>query len=242
MAFLQSSPPRQPMFRAPPIVLWTIAALAGLHFARVLQPPARSEAIVTRYALIPARYSSAFLSAHHLDPGSLWERAVPFISYMGLHNDLTHLAINCLFLLAFGPIVAKRFGAVLFLVFFAVCGVIAAAVYLAFNWGDPEPVIGASGGLSGLMAAALRMLPTQIPWAMPGETPLAPIFSRQVLMFSLVLAVVNVIAGLTGLGFGGDAGNIAWQAHLGGYVAGLLLAGLFDYLRPRPLGPSLTDG
>jgi len=234
MAFLQSAPPRQPIFRAPPVVLWLIAVLAGLHALRVLQPPAVSDAIIAQYALIPVRYSQ------HI--GALWERALPFVSYMGLHNDLVHLGINCVWLLAFGPIVARRFGTALFLLFFVVCGVLAAATHLAFNWGEAMPVIGASGAISGLMAAALRMLPTQIPWAMPGETPLAPIFSRQVLVFSLVWAAINVFAGVTGLGMGGESGLIAWQAHLGGFAAGLLLAGAFDYLRPRPLARSLSDG
>ena len=110
MAFLQSDPPHQPMFRAPPVILWLIAALAALHAARVLQPPGRAEAIIDEYAFNPARYSAAYLTARHIDPGTLWERALPFVTYMGLHNDLTHLGINCLFLLAFGPIVARRFG------------------------------------------------------------------------------------------------------------------------------------
>ena len=55
-----------------------------------------------------------------------------------------------------------------------------------------------------------------------------------VLLFSLVWALVNVIAGVVGLGLLGPGVQIAWQAHLGGYVAGLLLAGLLDRMRPRP--------
>ena len=62
---------------------------------------------------------------------------------------------------------------------------------------------------------------------------MAPILSRQILLVSAVWAVINVLAGLTGLGTGGTGVQlIAWQAHLGGYAAGLLLAGLFDPL-PR---------
>ena len=160
--------------------------------ARVLQPAARSDDLVYQYAAcIPARYSRAFLESHMADPGTVWERAVPFVSYMALHNDWTHLAINCLWLLAFGPMVARRFGAVLFLVFFLVCGVAGAGAYLAFNWASPVPVVGASGAISGLMAAALRMLPGQAPWAAPGEAPLAPLLSRQLLVFSAVWAAIN---------------------------------------------------
>jgi membrane associated rhomboid family serine protease len=239
MAFLQSQPQRQPFFRAPPIVLWLIGALALAHAARTLVSEARSRDIIYEFALVPARYSRSFLESHMADPGTLWERAVPFVSYMALHNDWTHLVINCLWLLAFGPIVARRFGAVLFLVFFIVCGVAGAGVYLAFNWASPVPVVGASGAISGLMAAALRMLPGQTPWAVPGETPLAPIFSRPILVFSAVWAAINLLAGVTGLGMAGEGGLVAWQAHLGGFLAGLLLCGLFDRLRPRAVGAPL---
>ncbi|MBA2588753.1 MAG: rhomboid family intramembrane serine protease [Alphaproteobacteria bacterium] len=239
MAFLQSQSPRQPIFRAPQVVLWLIGGLAAAHGARTLLSPARSADMVYEYALVPARYSRAFLESHMADPGTVLERAVPFVSYMALHNDWTHLLINCLWLLAFGPVVARRLGASLFLVFFLVCGVAGAVTYLAFNWASPLPVIGASGAISGLMAAGLRMLPGQAPWAAPGDAPLAPIFSRQILMFSVVWAAINLLAGLTGLGMGGESGLIAWQAHLGGFLAGLLLCGPFDALRPRTVGAPL---
>jgi membrane associated rhomboid family serine protease len=243
MAFLQSQPPRQPFFRAPPVVLWLIGGLALAHAARMLVPAAGSDNTLYEYALVPARYSHALLDSHmglNLSwPGTVWERTVPFVSYMALHNDWTHLAINCLWLLAFGPIVARRFGALLFLVFFIVCGVAGAGAYLAFNWASPVPVVGASGAISGLMAAAMRMLPGQVPWAVPGETPLAPIFSRPILVFSAVWAAINLLAGLTGLGMAGEGGLVAWQAHLGGFLAGLLLCGPFDWLRPRVVGAPL---
>ena len=172
-------------------------------------------------------------SVHNADPGGWLERAVPFVSYMGLHNDLTHLVINSLWLLAFGPIVARRFGGLLFLLFFLVCGVAGAATHLAFNWGSLVPVIGASGAISGLMAAGLRLQPSQAPWAHAGEERLAPIFSRQIVMFTIVWLAINLVFGITGLGMGGETGQVAWQAHMGGYFAGLLLTGPFDRLRPR---------
>ena len=239
MAFLQSHPPRQPLFRAPPVVLWLIGILVGLHAARIWLPAGRAEDLAYQYGLVPARYSRAFLESRMADPGTIWEQAMPFLTYMGLHNGWTHLAINCLFLLAFAPIVARRYGGILFLAFFIVCGVAGALTYVAFNWGSPVPVVGASGAISGLMAAALRMLPGQSPWAVPGATPLAPIFSRQMMVFSAVLIGVNVVMGVTGLNIGGETAQIAWQAHLGGFIAGLLLAGPFDTLRPRAVGAPL---
>jgi len=239
MAFLQSQPPRQPIFRAPPVVMWMIGTLAALHAARMWLPTGRAEDLAYEYGLVPARYSQAFLQSRMADPGTVWEQAIPFISYMGLHNGWTHLVINCLFLLAFAPIVARRFGPLVFLVFFFVCGVAGALTYLAFNWGSPVPVVGASGAISGLMAAALRMLPVQSPWAVPGATQLAPIFSRQILVFSAVLIAMNAVMGITGVNIGGETAQIAWQAHLGGFLAGLLLCGPFDKLRPRSVGAPL---
>ena len=241
MAFLQPHAPRQPIFRAPASVLWLIGTLAALHAARVFQPPQRANELVYQFGLYPVRYSRAFLESHMASAGTVWEQAVPFVSYMGLHADRTHLAINCFWLLAFGPVVARRFGGGLFLTFFLVCGVVGALTYLAFNWGAQVPVVGASGAISGLMGAALRMLPGQAPWAAPGQAPLAPLWSRQILIFTAVWAVVNLVAGLTGMGMGVESVAIAWQAHLGGFVAGLLLCGAFDALRPKVTGLPL-DG
>jgi membrane associated rhomboid family serine protease len=243
MAFLTPHAPRQPIFRAPLVVLLLIAGLVAAHVARTLVTPAQSLEWISRFAFIPARYSAVFLSQHGIDPGSLFERAVPFVSYMALHNDYTHLAINCLWLLAFGPIVARRFGAPLFLLYFILCGLAGAAAHLAGNWGSPEPVIGASAAISGLMAAGLRLLPTERPaWASvsaPAEAAMLPLWSRQILMFSLVWVVLNIVVGMTGFGLGGESGLIAWQAHLGGFAAGLLLSGPFDRLRPQAIGEQL---
>jgi membrane associated rhomboid family serine protease len=235
MAFLQPAAPRQPIFNIPGVIVGLVALFAAAHALRVeWASPDQSAAWIAEYALIPARYSHTFLAMARIDPGAWWQQALPFVTYMGLHNDWTHLAINCLFLLAFGPVVARRFGAGLFLAFFIVCGVAGAATYLALNWGSPDPVIGASGAISGLMAAGLRLLPTINPHAR--EPAILPVFSRQTFLVSLVWMGMNVIAGVTGMGAGGETALIAWQAHLGGFVAGMLLAGLFDRMRPQIVG------
>lgn len=223
------------------MVLWLIAILCLAHVARMSASPSGQLQILSNYAFIPARYSRAFLQSRMLDPGSVLDRIIPFVSYIGLHNDFTHLGINCLWLLAFGPIVARRFGSMLFLVFFVICGVAAAGTYLACNWGSDIPVVGASGAISGLMGAALRMLPRNTPWQLMGDAPLAPILSRQMLVFSVLWVGVNLLAAFTGFGMAGESGMIAWQAHLGGYAAGVFLATPFDALRPRGVGQPLAD-
>ena len=232
MAFFQEARPRrEPFLYTPAAVLWLIALLVAAHVARVLAPADLSNRVLIDYAFIPARYSREFLTVHGINAGSWYEQVLPFISYVFLHADLAHLIINSLWLLAFGPIVARRFGTVLFLTFFIVCGVAAAATHLAFNWGSADPVIGASGAISGLMAAAIRML-RPLPRLSDPSGRLAPILSMQTMVFTAFWVFVNVLAGVTGLGAGGGHVRlIAWQAHLGGYAAGLLLAGPFDMLR-----------
>jgi membrane associated rhomboid family serine protease len=80
------------------------------------------------------------------------------------------------------------------------------------------------------------MLPGQAPWVTQSEAPLAPLLSRQILVFSAIWAAVNLVTALTGFGVGGESGLIAWQAHLGGFLAGLVLSEPFDRLRPRNVG------
>ncbi len=143
MAFLLSGPQREPFLAAPASVLWLIGALIAAHAGRMLLSAGESERVLIEYAFIPLRYA-----ADAGNPGTLLERAIPFVSYMFLHADATFLAIDCLWLLAFGTVVARRFGTVLFLSFFTVCGVAAALTYLLVNWVPAAAIIGASGAIS----------------------------------------------------------------------------------------------
>jgi len=123
-----------------------------------------------------------------------------------------------------------------FLIFFALCGVAAAALYLALNWRSPGGMIGASGAISGLMAAGIRMVGPAIFAANPPRLALAPILSPPVLVFSGLWVVVNLVPGFFGIGLTGEVQSIAWQAQLGGYFAGLFLSGLFDRWAPHADG------
>jgi membrane associated rhomboid family serine protease len=230
MTSVQDSAQPQPFLRVPVSVLGLLAVLAIVYAAEALAPPHTHDVIIGRFAFYPARYSAHFINTHAYDPGSLIDRAVAFVSYIFLHGSLTHLLINSIWLLPFGAIVARRFGGLLFLAFFLVCGVASAATYLAFNWGSADPVVGASGAISGLMAAGFRILRyPPVPDDAIGS--LEPIFSSRILLWSAVWVVINIIAGVTGLGAGPGPQVIAWEAHLGGYAAGLLLAGPFVSLR-----------
>lgn len=230
MVYFQET--RQPLFRVPAAVLLLIGAIVAAHVVRVFFFAANSEQIFYEYGFVPARYSPTYLAAHHLNPGSLIDRVVPFVSHLFLHGNWTHLAMNMVWLLAFGAVVARRFGPWLFFLFFFVCGIAGAATHMALNWASDVATIGASGAISGLMAAGFRML--SYPPGAPPRADLLPLLSRPVLGISAVWMILNAVLGITGFGAGPDlVTNIAWQAHLGGFLAGLLLAGPFDRLRPR---------
>src|SRR5277367_793405 len=245
MAFLHE-PERQPALRVPASVVGLIAVLVVAHVARMMVSTLQSGYIVANYAFNPARYSHAFLAAHNVAPQTFWERAIPFVSYIFLHGSYTHLAVNCIWLLPFGSIVARRLGSVTFILFFLVCGVAGAAAHLVTNWGANEATIGASGAIAGLMAMAFRIVALVEAQDLPSyaaavrgdlqrHTPLAPILSSRILVWSVIWLAINLLVGVTGVGAGPGSGPqlIAWQAHMGGYIAGLLLAGPFDWLASR---------
>jgi membrane associated rhomboid family serine protease len=233
MAFFQDQrPSREPFLNAPATIFWLIGALVAAHVVRVMLPAPWPENLLFEFAFIPARYSEAALATSGIPAPGFVEQFVPFISYMFLHGDYVHLSVNSLWLLAFGPIVAKRLKTARFLLFFLFCGIVAAVTHLIVYFGAVEQVVGASGAVSGLMGAAIRIFYGRLFYGrnLPqGETPpLAPVFSRPILGFTVVWLIANFVAGVTGLGLTDATASIAWVAHLGGYFAGLFAITLFD--------------
>jgi membrane associated rhomboid family serine protease len=220
MAFLQDTRPSpEPFLIAPASVLWLIGALLAAHVIRVLLPGEWPDLILNAYAFIPARYAGLPQFAHD----SLLQQAAPFVTHIFLHANFVHVGLNCVWLLAFGPLVARRLGTIRFLLFFLFCGVAGALTQLAVYWGSVDAVVGASGAIAGLMAAAMRMV-----YGRFYQLRLAPLFSQQILMFSLVWTGVNIVTGVIGLGVTDAFMLVAWVVHLGGYFAGLLAVGWFD--------------
>jgi membrane associated rhomboid family serine protease len=228
--------PRRPS--APFLLLpWPVVVLIGLfaacYAAFVLAPPDLQADILYRFAFIPSDYSSGRIDGHAV---GLLALVLPFVTYIFLHGSLSHLAINSIWMLPFGAVVARRYHAGLFFLFFFICGAAGAATHMALNWGSGLAVIGASGAISGLMGAGFRMMGPAIAITGRPSGPyhrLAPIFSPRIVLWTAIWVAINIFAGATGLGTGGQVRLIAWQAHLGGYFAGLFLAGPFATLAAR---------
>jgi membrane associated rhomboid family serine protease len=234
---------REPIFNVPGVVLWVLGIFCAVHVGRWALPPQDSTWLTVALAFIPGRLGGL---ADEL-PGGQIAIATAFITHLFVHGDLTHLGVNSAWLLAFGSPVARRSGALRFLAFFAVTGIAGALLYLAFNGPTLTLVVGASGAISGLMGAAFRFLfagtdtggdrrGTLID---PRRSPLMPLLAtlrdQRILMAVGGWTVLNIVlawgaAGLT------EAAGIAWEAHLGGFYAGLLLYGFFE-----PPSPPIID-
>lgn len=234
----------EPFFNVPTAVTMVLAALAAIHVVRALLPEDLDNFVVLAAAFVPSRYTG---DAELLPGGMLAELTSP-ITHMLVHGSLVHLAFNALWLLAFGGAIALRVGSARFLAFATVTGVLAALTFMAFNLGARTPMIGASGAVAGLMGGAMRFIFSAIDdggiWRLrerPGSVPLMSLSRTvrdpRVLATTAILIAINLLSGLgTGAPGAGDA-QIAWEAHIGGYLAGLVLFGLFD--RPQPQRPRL---
>ena len=241
-AFGDRRPPSYPAFRAPGILIGLVAVLFGVHLARAFMDVQADFEFLVTFALIPARYGAGIDGTQIVFPYPLWGAVWTPVTYAFLHGDWMHLGFNAIWLLAFGTPVARRLGPVRFIFFYLLCAIIAALVFVAAQVGTLVPVIGASGAISGVIAgAALFVFERGGPLARFGfdhsaealrAIPRRPahkvLTSGPAMIFIAVWLGFAMLTGLLGIGATGEAANIAWEAHLGGFIAGILLFRRFD--------------
>ncbi len=235
---------REPMFNIPVPVIVVIALLWVIHALRtwVLSEQDAGQVLLL-FSFIPERYAPGGSAL----PGGFGPAVWSFVTYALLHTDLQHLIFNSVGLLIFGSLVARRFGALRFFGFLALTAVAGAAAYLLTHAGNFLLVIGASAVVFGTMGAATRFAfePGGSLWpggaraARPEEVPARPLLASlrnpRAVTFVLVWLGLDTLLAISGLSFTGIQGNIAWQAHLGGFVAGLIAFSAFDPVPRQPL-------
>ncbi len=219
-------PRREPAFNIPGVVLVFIGVCAAIHLARLyLLDPQQDLALIIAGAFIPVRYSGEYLF-------DVWAATSP-LTYSLLHGSIAHLVINMIWLAAFGSPLATRLGPVRFVLFWCATVLAAAGLHYVLHMDSQAPLVGASGAISGMMGAAARFgFRTERgsgkssfsgPLLSVGET----FRSRAVVTFLAVWMVVNLATGLAS-GIPGSEGVIAWEAHIGGFLAGFFGIKLFD--------------
>jgi len=195
---------RQPAFKAPWPALVLAASILGGYALQTLFPP------------------DLVIGAWGFSPMMLESRPATVITAVALHGSWAHALMNAVFALTFGAPVARFLGlgargVAALVLFYVVCGALGNLAFAAIHPHEPAMVVGASGAISGLMGAAARLIAGR---GWPG-----PILSAPVLGFGGAVVIINLLVALTGMAPGlGDA-TIAWEAHIGGFAAGVLLFG-----------------
>ena len=266
--------PREPMFFVPFVVVALVAALLAIHAVLTQAGAATEDAAMRELAFLPGRLTLSIwpdrlgelLARVNTDPSALQQamsirhyRALAggaklwtLLSYAALHGSWAHVALNSIWLIAFGPPVARRFGSLRFLAFFALTAAAGALAHWASHPMDFSPLIGASAAVSGLMAAATRFIfqpgaPLGGPQSLPlsaieadDEQPAPPLREllgqRRAVVFIVVWMTTNFVFGAGAQALGASEAPVAWIAHLGGFAAGLLTFPLFDRARRRGHG------
>lgn len=221
---------REPVFNLPPVVLAVIGICALVYLVQqYVLNDAQQMTLLYDGAFIPVLYTGQY--------GFDWFLFTRPFTYAFMHGSWAHLLVNMVWLVAFGPPLANRLGALRFMLFYAVTGLAAVALFWALHPHGDVPLVGASGAISGIMGAAARYgfrvdrSPGKSGFA--GEPLPIPVVlrSRGILVFLGMLMLANFAIGLLGFTPGFD-GQVAWEAHIGGLIAGFF--GLWFFDRPPP--------
>ncbi len=199
--------------RTTPVVTITLLVVSVMVF--LLSPPAGSEAF------------EAFVRAWGLTPASVQWSAV--FTSMFMHGGWMHLLSNMLFLWIFGDNVEDRMGHGRYLCFYLLCGSVAALAQVLADPTSPIPMVGASGAIAGVLGAYIVMFPHSRVLTL---VPLFIVVTFIEIPAGILLGVWFAMQVLSGLGSmtvvqPGDMGGVAFWAHAGGFVAGVLLVFLF---------------
>jgi membrane associated rhomboid family serine protease len=228
------------MLNVPAVVVALLVVLGLVHalFAFVLTSEQATQVLLL-FAFIPARYDASVLP-DVVWPGGWAADIWTFVTYALIHADLGHLVVNGVWLLAFCSPLARRFGSLRFIAFMATTAAAGAAAHLVTHFGELLPVIGISASISGAMAAVMRFAFQRggplaalrnrdaAAYRVPAASLAASLRDPRVLTFLLVWFGVNIVFGLISIGGAGADQAVAWQAHIGGFLAGLVAFAAFD--------------
>jgi len=240
---LRDNDNRQWVYRAPVVVTGLIVLMVALHVLLAIGPKPQTLYLEFWGSLIPARYGPGMIG--NSNPFLL---IVPPFTHMFLHGGITHLALNMMFMLAFATPEANRFlgaspvpqsgvrpamawqrGGLTFLAFFIASGLAGGLLFCLLHLNDPVRAVGASGAISALMAAAIRIArPVRGMGMVNIDGPLMPVTNGRVMKFTISIIVLNVLIGVLGNTMMPGGAQIAWEAHIGGYLFGLFALPVFD--------------
>jgi membrane associated rhomboid family serine protease len=211
------------------VTIGLIIVNALAWFLELSQPSgAALQSFIEAWGVVPREYSAG----QDLPPSIPYPFWTTLLTSMFLHGGWGHLGGNMLFLWIFGDNIEHRIGHLRFLLFYLVCGLAAGIAHILFNSGSSIPTVGASGAISGVLGGYLLLFPRNrvyvLTWGGVAAVP-----AMLMLGFWILMQFLN--------GFGAvaetpETGGVAYLAHIGGFVAGMVMAPLFSprqYVRSR---------
>ena len=218
---------KQPVFNLPTVLVCLVGLCVGVHIVRSnLLSEQWQDWVVLTFAYFPIRYTPEYFA---LDLPTL----VSPLGHSFLHGDWTHLGLNMIWLVAFGSPVAYRLGWQRALLFWAMTALGAVFLHTLIYYGDPVPLVGASGAVSGFLGGAARIgfrsnkLNPRAGLSGPLYGPIESLKLRGVAPFLIIWMVMNFAFGSDFLGLAGGS-SIAWEAHIGGLLTGFFAIALLD--------------
>jgi len=207
-----------------PLVTWGIMAVCIVVFvAMYFMPDAQSLRLINLYGMVPVRYSHGWVGYNGLP----FDGYLSFVTNLFLHASWWHLIMNMWFMWIFADNVEDRMGRLPFLIFYLLCGLFATILQWYFDPNLTIPVVGASGAIAGVLAAYFFLYPLErvVVWVPLFFLPIvihvpAIAFLGLWIMFQLHNATTSII-------FDNVPVDVAWWAHLGGFIAGSLLYRFF---------------
>ncbi len=198
-----------------PIVNNSIIAVNIFFFLIQLAQGDKFNLFINIYGLVPAHFTNPAYSVHF----SFAQKAVSLISFMFMHGGFWHLLGNMWSLYIFGDNIEDRLGHLRYLAFYLMCGLASGLFHMILNLNSPNPTVGASGAIAGVMGAYLILYPrSKILTLIP--ILFIPLFLE--IPASVFLGIWFLLQFIGAAGSSAQGGGIAWWAHVGGFVAGIL--------------------
>jgi len=208
----------RPRIHFPTVTVALIVANFLVFFYQLTLDPRALQSFIMTYSMVPARAQLALAHSQY----TLAQGFLPLVTSMFLHAGWLHIIGNMWFLWLFGPNVEDRLGHVPYLGFYLVCGLGAGIAQTVFSLGSTIPGLGASGAIAGVLGAYIVFFPssriltlvTLFFWWFFARLP--------AVLFIGLWFVVQFLSGIGSLG-NAQAGGVAWWAHVGGFLLGMLL-------------------
>ncbi|WP_340123011.1 rhomboid family intramembrane serine protease [Methylobacter svalbardensis] len=205
-----------------PLVTWGIMAVCIIIFVSMkLMPDQLSLRLINLYGMVPIRYTKQYY-------GLPFDGYLSFLTSLFLHGNWLHLIMNMWFLWIFGDNVEDRMGRFPFLIFYLMCGLLATFLQWFFDPNLAIPVVGASGAIAGVLAAYFFLYPLErvVVWIPILFLPI--VIHVPAVAFLGLWVLVQLHSATTAMLFKDVAAiDVAWWAHLGGFIAGSILYRLF---------------